>query len=73
MLNMEKTLKNLMGMKVTDDFENDVICAFESDEEILVSKQRGRNEDYQAYENLEDAPIVCIKIEDNTVTEVWEA
>ena len=74
MLNMEKTIKNLIGMEVTDDFYTDVVCAFETtDEEVFVEEQYGRYEDYQAYEGLEDAPIICIKIENGVVTDAWEA
>ena len=74
MLDVKQTIDNLIGMEVTDDFMNDVICAFDTtEEEVIVSKQYGRNEDYQAYENREDAPIICIKIKNNKVIDAWEA
>lgn len=72
MLNVKETIKNLVGMEVTEDFENDVICACESEKEIIVSKQIGRQEDYQVYENEEDSPIICISIEDNKIVNAWE-
>ena len=72
MFDMNKTINNLMGMEVTEDFENDVIRAFDTtDEEIIVSKQYGRLEDYQAYENKEDSAIIYIKVLNNKVSDVW--
>jgi len=73
MLNMEKTIKNLIGMEVTEDFYTDVVCAFDTtDKEVFVERQYGRYEDYQAYEGLVDSPIICIKIENGIVTEAYE-
>ncbi|MBY6842838.1 hypothetical protein [Clostridium botulinum] len=72
MLNVEQTIKNLIGIKVTEDFKNDVICAFDTtEEEVVVSEQYGRYEDYQCYENTEDSPIICIKIEDDKIIDAW--
>lgn len=74
MLNVNQTIKNLVGMEVTEDFDNDAICAFDTtEEEIIVSKQYGRYEDYQVYENKEDSPIICIKIEENKISDAWVA
>ncbi|KOY65388.1 hypothetical protein [Clostridium sporogenes] len=73
MLNVEQTIKNLIGIEVTEDFKNDVICAFDTtSQEVIVSKQYGRYEDYQCYENMEDSPIICIKIEDSKIVDAWE-
>ena len=71
---MEKTIKNLIGMEVTEDFYTDVVCAFDTtDKEVFVEEQHGRYEDYQAYEGLEDSPIICIKIANGVVAEAWQA
>ena len=72
---IETIIKELIGMEVTDEFENDVICAFgETDERVIVSKDESNsNIDYQAYEDKADAPIVCIQVEDNKIKDAWEA
>lgn len=75
MLDVKRTINNLKGMEVTDDFQNDVICAFDTtEEEVIVSKDESNEGiDYQAYENRADAPIICIRIEDGKVADAWEA
>ncbi len=66
-------------MNVTDEFENDVICAFEDYEfdgetDVIVSKdESNQGIDYQAYIDHEDAPIICIQIENGKITDVWES
>ncbi|NLZ34372.1 MAG: hypothetical protein GX889_05590 [Clostridiales bacterium] len=78
-MTIQEVIKNLVGMKVTDDFENDVICAFEDYEYegetyVIVSKDESNdNIDYQAYIDHADAPIICIKIENNEIIDAWEA
>jgi hypothetical protein len=79
MLDVNATIKNLESMEGNiNDFQNDVICCFEdAEEEIIVSKQYGRQEDYQIYENDEDAPIICICVNMNEkrgtykITNAW--
>jgi len=73
MKKIEEIAKNLIGMEVTDEFENDVICAFgETDERVIVSKDESNsNIDYQAYEDKSDAPIICIQLEDSKVKDAW--
>ena len=72
---IETIIKELIGMEVTDEFENDVICAFgETDERVIVSKDESNsNIDYQAYEDKPDTPIICIQLENNKVKDAWEA
>lgn len=78
-MTIQDVIKNLVGMKVTDDFKNDVICAFEDysyggETDVIVSKDESNsNIDYQAYINHADAPIICIKIADDKVIRAWEA
>lgn len=74
-LNIERTISNLIGLRVSEDFINDVICAFDtSSSEIIVSKDESNSHiDYQAYENKEDAPVICIRIEDGRIADAWEA
>lgn len=71
MIDVNKTINNLIGLEVSDDFETDIICAFDTEEEVIVSKQYGRHEDYQIYENTKDSPIICIKINNNRITDAW--
>lgn len=75
MLNIQQTIKNLIGMKVTDDFKNDVICAFDTtDKEVIVSEDESNEHiAYQAYEDGEGSPIICIKIENDRIIDAWEA
>ncbi|KNF06938.1 hypothetical protein CLPU_58c00010 [Gottschalkia purinilytica] len=75
MLDIKRTIENLIGIKVTEDFKNDVICAFDtSEKEIIVSEDESNQHiDYQAYENDEDSPIICIRIENEEIVEAWEA
>lgn len=75
MLNIQQTIRNLIGMEVTEDFKNDVICAFDTtNKEIIVSEDESNDHiDYQAYENESDSPIICIKIENNSIVDAWEA
>ena len=78
-MTIQEVIKNLVGMEVTDNFENDVICAFEDysydgKTDVIVSKDESNNNiDLQAYVNHADSPIICIKIEDNKIIDVWEA
>lgn len=78
-MTIQEVIKNLVVMEVTDDFENDVICAFEDYEyegetHVIVSKDESNgNIDYQVYINHADAPIICIKIENNEIIDAWEA
>lgn len=77
-MTLKEVITNLQGMEVTEDFVNDVICAFEDYEfggktEVIVSKDEyDPNIDYQAYINHTYAPIILIKIIDNKV-KAWEA
>ena len=78
-MTIQEIIKNLVGMEVTNDFENDVICAFEDytyegKTDVIVSKDESNdNIDCQAYVNHADSPIICIKIEDNKIIDAWEA
>lgn len=78
-MTIQEVIKNLVGMEVTDAFENDVICAFEDyayegKTDVIVSKDESNdNIDLQAYVNHADSPIICIKIEDNKIIDAWEA
>lgn len=79
-LDVEQTIKNLIGIEVTDDVINDIICAFDTTEkEVIVSSPdemnsfNGRDGIHSAYENLEDAPIIKFKIEDGKIVDAWEA
>jgi hypothetical protein len=78
-MTIQEVIKNLVGMEVTDDFVNDVICAFEDYEyegetNVIVSKDESNdNVDYQAYVDHADAPVICIKIEGNKIKDAWEA
>ena len=78
-MTIQEVIENLIGMKVTNDFENDVICAFEDysykgETSVIVSKDESNgNIDYQTYINHVDAPIICIKIENNEIIKAWEA
>jgi len=74
-MELSNVIKNLIGMKVTEDIGGDIICAFEDYEfegksEIIVSES---SVGYQAYANHEDAPILMIQIEDDKIVNVWEA
>lgn len=77
-MTLQEVIANLQGMEVTEDFTNDVICAFEDYSvqgrtEIIVSKdENDPNIDYQAYVNHPEAPVVLMKIVDNKI-EAWEA
>ena len=71
-MKLEDVLENLNGMEVTDDIENDIICAFEDYEyegvsEIIVNKHAGKKCDYQAYANYKYSPIILIKIIDGII------
>lgn len=77
-MTIQGVIKNLVGMEVTSDFKNDVISAFEDYEYegetyVIVSKDESNgNIDYQAYIDHADAPIICIKIENNKIKDAWE-
>lgn len=73
-MRIEDVINNLIGMEITDDYENDIICAFENYEfsgetEIMVSPAYCG---YQAYANHKDAPIVIMKVEDNKIVDAWK-
>lgn len=78
-MTIQGVIKNLVGMEVTSDFKNDVISAFEDYEYegetyVIVSKDESNdNIDYQAYIDHVEAPIICIKIENNKIKDAWEA
>ena len=71
-----KILKNLLGMKVTKNFVNDVKSAFEDYEfcgakEILVYKDESDLDiDYHACIRHYNAPIFFIKIKDDIIHNV---
>ena len=70
MLNVQQTITNLVGIEVTEDLQNDIMCAFDTtEEEIIISES---NVGYQAYENRQDAPIIVIQIENNKIVDAWE-
>ena len=72
-MNFEEVIENLNGIQYDDDFENEVINAFDDYQyegvtEVILSKQQyNASVDYEAYINHEDAPIACIKIKHNKV------
>ena len=70
MLDINRTIKNLTGIEVTEDFYNDIICAFDTtEEEIIVSDS---SVGYQAYENRQDSKIIIIKVKNNKIVDAWE-
>lgn len=77
-MTIQEVIKNLVGMEVTDNFENDVICAFEDysydgKTDVIVSKDESNNNiDLQAYVNHVDSPIICIKIKNDKIVDAWE-
>lgn len=78
-MTIQDVIKNLMGMVVSEDnFVNDVICAFEDytyegEAYVIVSLDESNdNIDYQAYIDHVDAPIICIKIDNNVIIDAWE-
>lgn len=75
MVNIQQTIKNLIGMDVTNDFKNDVICAFDTtDKEVIVAEDESNEHiTYQAYENCVGSPIICIKIKNDSIIDAWEA
>lgn len=73
-MELSNVIKNLRGMKVTEDIEADINCAFEDYEfegesEIMVSES---SVGYQAYANHKNAPILMIQIEGDKIVNVWE-
>ena len=71
MFDVNKIIENIKKLEVTEDFENDIICAFEDVEgEVMVSKSN--NHLYQAYENKENSPIILIEVQNNKVVDVTE-
>lgn len=74
MKTLEEVKKDLIGLEVNEDFENEVIIAFgdheyEGETEVIVSEH---SQGYQAYINHAESPILVLKIEDNKIVEVWE-
>lgn len=79
-MTLEKVIGNLQGMEVTEDFVDDVICAFEDynfegETEVIVSKDESNNSniDYQAYINFPNSPVICIKITNGKISDAWVA
>ena len=75
-MTLEQVINNIKGIEVTEDFKNDVICAFEDYEfdgetEVVVTKDS--ETEYQAYVNHKNAPIIRISIDGEKVKKVWEA
>ena len=72
-MKIEKVLENIKKLEITEELENDIICAFEDYEfkgakEVIVSKDEiNDNIDYQAYVDHVDVPIICIKIKQNKI------
>ena len=79
MKTIDQIIKDLKGMKITDDIENDISCVFEDysykgETEVIVSKDESNfNISYQAYINQEDSPIVCIKVNGDKIADAWIA
>jgi hypothetical protein len=77
MITERDILLNLLKLKVTKDFENDVKCAFEDyefcgEKEILVYKDESKSDiDYHACIRHHNAPIFLIKIKNDSVENVW--
>lgn len=77
-MTIQDVIKNLVGMEVTEDFTNDVVCAFEDysfegKTEMIVSKEYNDNTfDYQTYVNHVDSPKILILIENNKIVKAWE-
>lgn len=75
-MTLEKVIENIKKIEVTEDFVNDVICAYEDYEykgetEVIVSKDS--DTEYQAYINHQDAPIIRISIDEERVKDAWVA
>lgn len=68
-LDITQTIDNLKGMKLTEDYKNEIICAFDTtSEEIIVSDS---SVGYQAYENIKGSKILMIKVEYDVIKDVW--
>ena len=80
MINVKEVLERLEKMVGTEFDEDDIIIAFESDEEIIVDKVLGEESNfeghglckcYNAYENTEDSEIFTIYVDsDNEIVDV---
>lgn len=68
---MEKTIQNLIGIEVTEDFKNDVICAFDTTDKEIIVEVSTEKANYRAYENEVDSPIIYIEIDNNKVSDAW--
>jgi hypothetical protein len=69
-MNMAQVEENLMGLTaLKEDFENDIICAFEDFEEdgetsVIVSKSSNDGYDYVAYVNTENSIQFLLTVEE---------
>lgn len=75
-MKLKQVIKNIKKIEVTEDFINDIICAFEDYEfegktEVIVSNDS--ETEYQAYINHSGAPIVRISIDGEKVVSAWIA
>ncbi|TCL32184.1 excisionase family DNA binding protein [Anaerospora hongkongensis] len=77
MITLDEIIKNLIGMEKSDDFKEDVICAFEDysylgESYVYVEKQQ--NGDYTYYTAKVDhvnAPRITIWVEDGYVVNAY--
>lgn len=76
MLNIKKVLENLEKMVGSEFDEDDIIVAFESEEEIIIDEVQGQESNfeghglckcYNAYENIEDSEIFAIYVDSNNI------
>jgi|UPI00041D7042 hypothetical protein len=83
MLNIDKTIDNLLEVTVGDhdgdiqerrnELKNDIICAFEGEEEVIVNLDMDNDcmdGIVKAYENFYEAPNFFLYIEEGQVVNV---
>lgn len=81
MLDIKRTINNLIGIKGTDveDLYNEIIAAFDTTgKEVIVSTPtqmnnfNGTDGTHLAYENDKNAPEIKIEIKNLEVVDAWE-
>ena len=58
-------VNQMVGMKL--EFVGELF----EEETIIISKQEGREEDYQIYADEEDSEIYCVVVKDGKIVKVW--
>ena len=73
-MTLAQVISNIKKIEVSEDFVNDIVCAFEDYEfqgETEVKVSKNTETEYQAYINHADAPVIKISINGTTVTDAW--